>query len=98
MFEESERPLQGLKKTYMTGFKQKIIQLYTGTYFFFYKFCHNKSWSGSGSDPYSATGGIRIRIQKNTWIGIRIQRIRIRNIDSNSRRKEALISGKVTRR
>jgi hypothetical protein len=38
MFEESERPLQGLKKTYMTGFKQKIIQLYTGTYFFFTNF------------------------------------------------------------
>jgi hypothetical protein len=75
-------------------FKHNIFQLNL----YFYKFCNNKSWSGSGSDPYSATGGIRIRIQKNTWIGIRIRRIRIRNIDSNSRRKEALISGKITRR
>ncbi len=31
---------------------------------FWNKFCHNKSWSGSGKDLYSARNWIRIRIQR----------------------------------
>ncbi len=50
----------------------------------FFLFCHCKSWSGSGLDPYSATGWIRLRIQQDIWIWIRINRIRIRNTADNT--------------
>ncbi len=49
----------------MTVFDQKDFQLQI-----FYKICHHKSWSGSGTDPYLATDWIwiqqNIRIRVNT--------------------------------
>ncbi len=56
MFEESERPLKGFKKTYT------VWRLWSK------QFPAMNSGSGSGLDPYSATGWIRIRFQ---WILIR---------------------------
>jgi hypothetical protein len=65
MCEDPERPLYGVKNIpYMTVFDiKKTFQLQN---IFFTNFVIINLGSGSGLDPYSATGWIRI--QQNTWI------------------------------
>ncbi len=71
--------LWGFMKTYTTVFDENVS--------FFNKFCHHKSWSGSGEDLYSARGWKWISIRQHTWIRIRIQGIRIRNTASYMKSK-----------
>ncbi len=73
MFEESERSLCGVKKTYQVydSFGSKQLSNYN----FFYKFCHNKSWSesGSGLNPYLFSNRLDPKQSAKTWLRDRLE-------------------------